>query len=58
MLETFNAVYLSLHVRVTNRAAFSLYKDTLQFKVVINNNNITPNNNINYSINYNSQETL
>lgn len=33
MVEAFNAVFVSLHVRVTNRAAFSLYKDTLGFKV-------------------------
>jgi len=33
MLECFNATYVSLHVRVTNRAAFTLYKDTLRFKV-------------------------
>lgn len=34
MLETFNAIYVSLHVRKGNRAALSLYKDTLGFKCV------------------------
>jgi N-alpha-acetyltransferase 10/11 len=34
MFETYNAVYVSLHVRVSNIAALSLYKDTLGFKVV------------------------
>lgn len=31
MIENFNAQYVSLHVRISNRAAFSLYKDTLKF---------------------------
>lgn len=34
MKTTFNASYVSLHVRKTNRAALSLYKDTLGFEVV------------------------
>ena len=34
MFETYNAVYVSLHVRVSNIAALSLYKDTLGFQVV------------------------
>src|SRR5438105_3526904 len=33
MVETFNAQYVSLHVRVSNIAALKLYRDTLQFKV-------------------------
>jgi len=34
MCESYNAVYVSLHVRVSNVAALSLYKSTLGFKVV------------------------
>ena len=34
MFETYNAVYVSLHVRVSNVAALALYRDTLSFKVV------------------------
>ncbi|KAH9818205.1 N-terminal acetyltransferase A complex catalytic subunit ard1 [Teratosphaeria destructans] len=34
MYETYHAQYVSLHVRVSNVAALSLYKDTLGFKVV------------------------
>lgn len=34
MKTTFGASYVSLHVRKTNRAALSLYKDTLGFEVV------------------------
>ncbi|CAM0140609.1 N-terminal acetyltransferase A complex catalytic subunit ard1 [Umbelopsis sp. WA50703] len=33
MVEVFGAHYVSLHVRKTNRAALSLYKDTLTFNV-------------------------
>jgi len=33
MVEVFNASYVSLHVRKSNRAALSLYKDTLGFGV-------------------------
>jgi ribosomal protein S18 acetylase RimI-like enzyme len=33
MVEAFGAHYVSLHVRKTNRAALSLYKDTLKFNV-------------------------
>eukprot|EP00127_Corallochytrium_limacisporum_P003600 Clim_evm83s150 gene=Clim_evmTU83s150 len=33
MVECFNAEYVSLHVRVSNRAALHLYKDTLGFSV-------------------------
>lgn len=33
MVETFNASYVSLHVRVSNIAALRLYRDTLGFKV-------------------------
>jgi hypothetical protein len=33
MAETFNAHYVSLHVRVSNVAALHLYRDTLGFKV-------------------------
>jgi N-alpha-acetyltransferase 10/11 len=33
MVEAFSAHYVSLHVRKTNRAALSLYKDTLKFNV-------------------------
>merc|ERR1712072_1346885 len=33
MEETFNAEYVSLHVRYTNRAAFSLYSQTLGFEI-------------------------
>lgn len=32
MFETYGAVYVSLHVRVSNVAARSLYEDTLGFK--------------------------
>ncbi|CAK1362662.1 N-terminal acetyltransferase A complex catalytic subunit ard1 [Cercospora beticola] len=34
MFETFGAKYVSLHVRESNIAALSLYRDTLGFKVV------------------------
>lgn len=34
MYETYNAVYVSLHVRVSNIAALALYRDTLGFKVI------------------------
>ncbi|KRZ10375.1 N-alpha-acetyltransferase 10 [Trichinella zimbabwensis] len=33
MVETFNAKYVSLHVRVSNRAALSLYEHTLKFEI-------------------------
>lgn len=33
MIETFNAKFVSLHVRVTNRAALNLYKNTLKFEI-------------------------
>jgi hypothetical protein len=33
MAEAFGAKYVSLHVRVSNKAALHLYRDTLQFKV-------------------------
>lgn len=33
MFETYNGVYVSLHVRVSNVAALALYRDTLGFKV-------------------------
>merc|ERR1712187_1101638 len=33
MEECFNAEYVSLHVRYTNRAAFALYSQTLGFKI-------------------------
>ncbi|QIW98139.1 hypothetical protein AMS68_003657 [Peltaster fructicola] len=33
MFEVFGAVYVSLHVRVSNVAALALYRDTLGFKV-------------------------
>ena len=33
MVETFDARYVSLHVRATNRAARKLYEQTLGFKV-------------------------
>ena len=32
MKENFNADFVSLHVRVSNRAALRLYQDTLGFK--------------------------
>jgi len=32
MVESFGAKYVSLHVRVSNRAALRLYRDTLKFK--------------------------
>ena len=32
MVESFNAHYVSLHVRVSNQAAIHLYRDTLGFK--------------------------
>ncbi len=31
MVENFNAQYVSLHVRVSNRAALHLYQNTLKF---------------------------
>ena len=31
MVENYDAKYVSLHVRKSNRAALSLYRDTLQF---------------------------
>ena len=34
MIENFNAQYVSLHVRVSNRAALNLYKNTLKFLLV------------------------
>merc|ERR1712194_190348 len=33
MEETFDAEYVSLHVRYTNRAAFTLYSSTLGFEI-------------------------
>jgi ribosomal protein S18 acetylase RimI-like enzyme len=33
MIETFNAKYVSLHVRVSNRAALNLYRQTLGFNI-------------------------
>ena len=33
MIECFNAKYVSLHVRKSNRAALNLYANTLKFKV-------------------------
>eukprot|EP01068_Selenidium_serpulae_P003236 Selendium_serpulae@DN2946_c0_g1_i2.p2 len=33
MQDIFNAEYVSLHVRVTNRAAFSLYNDVLGYSI-------------------------
>ena len=33
MLECYDALYVSLHVRVSNKAALTLYKDTLGFQV-------------------------
>ncbi|CAG8630070.1 16798_t:CDS:2, partial [Dentiscutata heterogama] len=33
MIEVFNAQYVSLHVRKSNRAALHLYKDTLKFRI-------------------------
>ena len=33
MVETFNAKYVSLHVRKSNRAALHLYQQTLKFAV-------------------------
>ena len=32
MVETFNAKYVSLHVRKSNRAALNLYKTALKFQ--------------------------
>ena len=32
MIECFNAKYVSLHVRKSNRAALNLYTNTLKFK--------------------------
>lgn len=34
MIEVYDAEYCSLHVRCGNKAAFSLYKDTLGFSYV------------------------
>merc|ERR1712139_271613 len=33
MEEAFNAEFVSLHVRVSNRAAFTLYSDTLGYEI-------------------------
>jgi ribosomal protein S18 acetylase RimI-like enzyme len=33
MKDVFDAAYVSLHVRETNRAALALYRDTLGFTV-------------------------
>jgi len=33
MIESFNAKYVSLHVRKSNRAALNLYSNTLKFKI-------------------------
>lgn len=33
MQEVFDAEYVSLHVRESNRAAFHLYKETLQYEI-------------------------
>lgn len=33
MADVFNAEYVSLHVRKSNRAAFHLYKNTLQYEI-------------------------
>ncbi|KAH7356622.1 acyl-CoA N-acyltransferase [Rhexocercosporidium sp. MPI-PUGE-AT-0058] len=33
MVETFQAQYVSLHVRVSNKAALHLYRDTLEFQM-------------------------
>uniref|UniRef100_A0A1I7WMU3 N-terminal amino-acid N(alpha)-acetyltransferase NatA n=1 Tax=Heterorhabditis bacteriophora TaxID=37862 RepID=A0A1I7WMU3_HETBA len=40
MIETFNARYVSLHVRISNRAALNLYQNTLKFSA----SEIEPNN--------------
>lgn len=34
MMTVFDAEYVSLHVRVTNRAAIALYKDVLEFQIM------------------------
>ena len=34
MKEAYNGDYVSLHVRVTNRAAIGLYKDVLKFRYI------------------------
>ncbi|KAI8865526.1 acyl-CoA N-acyltransferase [Ramicandelaber brevisporus] len=34
MKETYGATHVTLHVRVSNRAAFALYRDTLNFDVL------------------------
>ena len=34
MIEVFNAKYVSLHVRKSNRAALNLYNNTLKFRSV------------------------
>lgn len=33
MVETYNARYVSLHVRVSNRAALNLYQNVLKFEI-------------------------
>jgi ribosomal protein S18 acetylase RimI-like enzyme len=35
MMEVFSADYVSLHVRVGNKNAFKLYRDTLKFQYVL-----------------------
>ena len=35
MVENYDAKYVSLHVRKSNRAALSLYRDTLQFSYAL-----------------------
>lgn len=38
MVENYDAKYVSLHVRKSNRAALSLYRDTLNFTYVLSLN--------------------
>ena len=50
MKEEYGAKYMSLHVRETNRAAFSLYKDTLGFKYVFSCRFFLPSISISYFV--------
>ena len=43
MVENFDAKYVSLHVRKSNRAALKLYRDTLQFSYQLRRRKRTDN---------------
>lgn len=47
MLEVYDAEYVSLHVRRSNRAALTLYRDTLGFTYV-DNAHVDVTNHVNF----------